>query len=588
MKFQFDQQDPSRFATLAYAAAHPSSQTASVDPLFVFAHDPAPSRRVALVSGGGTGHEPLHGGLVGRGGLDAAVTGRVFASPHSRQIYHAARHVAKEEGVLFLVKNYTGDVLNFRIAAERLRADGIPVETVIVADDVATFDPAEESSGMRGTAGAVIVEQVLGVVADRGAGLAELVALGRSVGEASRSFSAAVEAHHSHIDGLRAFTTDGVEFGVGIHGERSKETLVSVSEGDVVSRMLDAVADEFLGEDGRVALLCNNLGAMSALEIAAVSGFAASRLVERGLTVALTAQGAFVTALDMRGFSLTVVKVDPDLERLLLTHTSDLPFPRWDRWAPTALAAVPQTAASPVQESTPADVPLPADSAVAAAARLMAIAQEPLTRLDQLAGDGDFGDNLAFGVTNAGARLRSDGELSAAAALSESFLDDVGGSSGPLFGLVLRALVPVFEPGATWTPHAMQEGLQRGVDAVRAVGGAERGDSTLLDAAYGALDAIAAEDAPTPSHIVEGAILGAESTRQAAARRGRARYLGERTMGIPDPGAVGMTLLLAVLLSTEDETLESRATDYIRELRAELESRGADAGPIPGPGDPGE
>lgn len=166
MRFEFDDRDPARDAAMAYAAAHPSTQAVHLDPLYVYAREAAPGRQVALLSGGGSGHEPLHGGFVGPGGLDAAVPGRIFASPHSRQIYEAALRVARPGGVLFLVKNYTGDVVNFGIAAERVRAHGIAVEILVIADDVATADTGE----MRGTAATVVVEQVLGALADDPAG----------------------------------------------------------------------------------------------------------------------------------------------------------------------------------------------------------------------------------------------------------------------------------------------------------------------------------------------------------------------------------------------------------------------------------
>ncbi|MGI4894699.1 MAG: dihydroxyacetone kinase subunit DhaK, partial [Janthinobacterium lividum] len=171
-EYFFTTEDHVASALRGFARAHGDTLRVSLDPAYVLALDPAPTRPVALVSGGGSGHEPLHTGFVGRGGLNAAVPGQVFTSAHNHQIHAAAIAAAHPGGVLFVVKNYTGDVINFRIAAERLRAQGIEVDTVLVDDDLATQDAA--ATGRRGTGATVIVEKVLGSAADAGAGLQEL------------------------------------------------------------------------------------------------------------------------------------------------------------------------------------------------------------------------------------------------------------------------------------------------------------------------------------------------------------------------------------------------------------------------------
>jgi len=173
-----------------FAKAHHGLVELHTDPLFVLARDRHPGRRVGLVSGGGSGHEPMHVGLVGQGMLDAAVPGRVFASPHNRQIYQASRAAAGEAGILHIVKNYTGDRINFGIAAERLKADGIHVARVLVDDDLATDDP-EAGTGRRGTAATIVVEKLLGAAADEGLGLEQLEATGRRVVAHSRSIAVA-------------------------------------------------------------------------------------------------------------------------------------------------------------------------------------------------------------------------------------------------------------------------------------------------------------------------------------------------------------------------------------------------------------
>ncbi|MEU1026372.1 dihydroxyacetone kinase subunit DhaK, partial [Streptomyces sp. NPDC005904] len=166
MSYFLPENHPVLTAARGLALAHPGMIEVNSAPLYLRALDPHPDRTVALVSGGGSGHEPLHTGLLGRGGLDAVCPGEIFASPHNRQIYEASAAAAKSGGVLLVVKNYTGDVINFQIAAERLRHDGVQVATVLVDDDLAT-DSADSATGRRGTAATVVVEKLLGAAADR-------------------------------------------------------------------------------------------------------------------------------------------------------------------------------------------------------------------------------------------------------------------------------------------------------------------------------------------------------------------------------------------------------------------------------------
>jgi dihydroxyacetone kinase len=571
MRFDIDDRDPARYAVTAYAAAHPSTQTVNREPLFVAAVGGDARRRVALVSGGGSGHEPLHTGLVGPGGLDAAVPGRIFASPHSRQIYEAGLAVAHPEGVLLIVKNYTGDVVNFGIAAERIGAHGIAVGTLLVADDIASADEGDEEGagpgGMRGTGVTVVVEQLLARAADEGAGLDELLGLGHRIVSSSRSIAVADVAHHSHVTGERAFDiAGGVEFGVGIHGERSSAALPDAGGEAAVDAMVDRLIASLPDGADRVLLLCNDLGAMSAIELSAVAGHAARRLEARDVRVGLIAQGAFVTALDMRGFSLTVVEADPEWEGALLAERSPLPFPRWDRWQ-DAGTQEPEDIGPRTEERRAAE------GVLAVAERLLADVRDSLTRLDQLAGDGDFGDNMAFAVERGRERWAGGAAETETAALRDAFLDDVGGSSGPLFGLVLQHLGGREDGDAPL--ERIARGLRRGTDAVSALGGARVGDSTMIDAlepAAARLEAGASDSSDAAATIARGALdaatAGADSTAGIAAHRGRSRYLGDRAAAVPDPGAVGVVVLLAALLSEFDPALEERARHYVKGLPA--------------------
>lgn len=317
-------------AVHGFARAHAPLVKLHEDPLFVTASDPHPGRRTALVSGGGSGHEPLHTGFVGRGMLDAAVPGRIFASPHNRQVYEASRAVAREQGVVHIVKNYTGDRINFGIAAERLRADGIAVRRVLVDDDLAT-ESDRTATGRRGTAATVVVEKILGAAADAGLGLAELADLGAEVADASRSLAVAGRAQTSPSRGGEAFTLapEEIEYGVGIHGERAATTVERPALDRLAERMTTQLLDSLPGTRDGVLLLVNGLGATTPLELYAVHELVSQILQERGVEVAARLVGSYVPALDMSGFSVTLTALRPG----------------WlDRWqAPARTPALPVT-----------------------------------------------------------------------------------------------------------------------------------------------------------------------------------------------------------------------------------------------------
>jgi phosphoenolpyruvate---glycerone phosphotransferase subunit DhaK len=305
-------------ALAGFARCHADVVLAQTDPVFVTARERDARRRVGLVSGGGSGHEPMHVGLVGRGMLDAAVPGRVFASPHNRQVYHASRAVAGPDGVLHIVKNYTGDRINFGIAAERLRQDGIATDRVLVDDDVAT---EQAGAGRRGTGATILVQKLLGAAADTGAGLSELAALGRRIVHRSRSIAVASAAHTVPATGAAAFElpTGQIEYGVGIHGERAERTIVRPALAELVDRMLRDIAAHLPPPPAapeQALLLVNGLGATTNLELYAVFCQASDALAGRGVRLAGSLVGTFSPALDMRGFSLTLTQLEPDWQPL--------------------------------------------------------------------------------------------------------------------------------------------------------------------------------------------------------------------------------------------------------------------------------
>lgn len=295
-----------------FALAHAGTVAWDEQDGYVRSLHSSPSRRVGLVSGGGSGHEPLHIGYVGAGMLDAACPGRLFASPHNRSIFAASRAVAREAGVLHLVKNYTGDKINFGIAAERLAREGIACERVLIDDDVAS-ESDEVATGRRGTGATVLVEKILGAAADTGMGLGGLVALGTDLVGRCRSLAVASAAHTSPSTGLPAFDLPegDIEFGVGIHGERARRTLHQRPLRELVADMVNRLAVSLgLGTRTQVVVLVNGLGGITRMELYAVLREVARQLDERGAPIVRTLVGDFVTALDMRGFSLTLLRAD--------------------------------------------------------------------------------------------------------------------------------------------------------------------------------------------------------------------------------------------------------------------------------------
>lgn len=299
-------------ALAGFARAHRGLVDHDTEHDYVRARHTAPARRVGLLSGGGSGHEPLHVGYVGAGMLDAACAGRIFASPHNRQIFHASCAVAREEGVLHIVKNYTGDKINFGIAAERLARQGIACARVLVDDDLASESEAI-AVGRRGTAATVLVEKLLGAAADGGAGLETLAALGARLVTRCRSLAVASAAHTVPATGRPAFDVQHgtMEYGVGIHGERADRTLPALP----LAKLVDAMATELLTsldpEPGTTMIaLVNGLGAVTRMELYAVMGQLGEVLDARGLTLSRSLVGDFVTALDMRGFSVTLLVAD--------------------------------------------------------------------------------------------------------------------------------------------------------------------------------------------------------------------------------------------------------------------------------------
>ncbi|MFF8839418.1 dihydroxyacetone kinase subunit DhaK [Streptomyces sp. NPDC015130] len=297
------------------AAAHPEL-TVDVERQIVLRRDAPVAGKVALVSGGGSGHEPLHGGFVGPGMLSAACPGAIFTSPVPDQMVRAAAAVDSGAGVLFVVKNYTGDVLNFEMAAELAEDEGIQVAKVLVDDDVAVSDSLY-TAGRRGTGGTLFVEKIAGAAAEEGAPLERVEAIARRVNARCRSFGVALSACTTPAKGSPTFELpDGeLELGVGIHGEPGRERRGMMTSREIADYAVDAVVED-LRPSGPVLALVNGMGGTPLLELYGFNAEVQRVLGERGIPVARTLVGNYVTSLDMAGCSVTLCEADEELLRL--------------------------------------------------------------------------------------------------------------------------------------------------------------------------------------------------------------------------------------------------------------------------------
>ncbi|MDO9398711.1 MAG: dihydroxyacetone kinase subunit DhaK [Herbiconiux sp.] len=305
-------------AVAGFEAAHGDLVTVSHDPIFIARKDAPVAGKVGIVSGGGSGHEPLHGGFVGYGMLDAAVPGPVFTSPTPDPILAATKAVDGGAGVLHIVKNYTGDVLNFETAADLASAEDIEVRTVIVDDDVAVKDSLY-TAGRRGVAGTVFVEKIAGAAAERGDDLAAVAAVAERVNANVRTMGVALTPSVVPHAGEPSFelADDEIEIGIGIHGEPGRARIPLEPADAIVDRLLGPILEDLPFASGdEVALMVNGMGGTPQVELYILFRRAAEVLAEKGITVTRSLVGNFVTSLEMQGASISVLKLDAELTEL--------------------------------------------------------------------------------------------------------------------------------------------------------------------------------------------------------------------------------------------------------------------------------
>ncbi len=550
-------------------AAYPGFRRLPGQPVIVRSGAKAKAEKVAIVSGGGSGHEPAHAGYIGLGMLDAAVLGDVFASPSVDAVAEAIRAVGGAAGTVLIVKNYTGDRLNFGLAAEIARSEGLPVEVVIVADDVALAD-STDLAGRRGLAGTVLVHKIAGAAAEAGMSLARVATEARSAASAVRTMGVALGACTVPAAGKPSFSLGDaeIEIGLGIHGEPGVRKAAIEPSDALVDRLLaPIVADLGLGEGSRVALMVNNLGGTPTMELAIVARRAIAELEARKVAVERVYLGTFLSSLEMPGASLTAFSLtDAWLDRL------DAPTdaPAWPNAANRPRTRVPVPWAPPGEEEWPSTAstrlgpPKTAvgkmlDAAVRAVVRALKAESARLSELDRVVGDGDLGASLARGAEmaqNVLALVARDDPNAALLGVGLAIQRAAGGTSGPLYAAgVLRAAARM-KTGPADDPIAWAEALRAGASAVSDLGGAGPGDRTMLDALLPACDALdaALKAGKSPADALASAVSAAEAGARATAfmkpRRGRSSYLGDRALGHVDPGAEAVVVWLRALAET--------------------------------------
>lgn len=292
----------------------------------------APCAKVGVVSGGGSGHEPMHGGFVGYGMLDAACPGEVFTSPTPDQMYEAAKAVDGGKGVLFIVKNYTGDVMNFQMATDMLAGEGIKVEQVVIDDDVAVQD-STWTAGRRGVGGTVLTEKIVGALAQSGAPLEEVKAMCEKCNANVRSMGMALTSCTVPAAGKPTFDLpdDEIEMGVGIHGEPGRKRMKQMTSAEVVKMMGDAITGDLPFKAGdEVLAFVNGMGGTPLIELYVVYNDLKKYLDGKGITIARNLVGNYITSLDMQGCSITLLKLDSQM-KALWDYPVHTPALRWGK-----------------------------------------------------------------------------------------------------------------------------------------------------------------------------------------------------------------------------------------------------------------
>ncbi|MGG4046800.1 dihydroxyacetone kinase subunit DhaK [Paenibacillus favisporus] len=535
--------------------------------------------KVTLISGGGSGHEPAHAGFVGKGMLDVAVCGDVFVSPSQIQVYQAIRSSASKKGTLLIIKNYSGDIMNFKNAAHLAAEDGIQVDYVKVDDDIAVEDSLY-TVGKRGVAGTVLVHKIAGAAAEAGLPLEEVKQAAQNAVDNVKSIGFALTSCTVPAKGSPTFEIGDqeMEYGVGIHGEPGirREKLITADE--LASRMVAELLESLRITDSapaEVAVLVNGFGGTPLQELYLLNHAVIRELAARNVTVYKVFVGNYMTSIDMAGASLSIMKLNPQLKQLLsedcetpaLTVRGPFEPVQYvpDEGAvrhPASIGATTDEAHGVIHNNK-----LTLENLVYLVDRMSGVIIEneiPFCDLDAHAGDGDFGMSVAKGFK----QLKSEWEeLTSQAQDIGGFLDacsliimeHCGGASGPIWGSAFRAAGKFAGNRSELSVTDIAGMMGAAVKGIQDTGersfgrGAVVGDKTLIDALvpYAEAWAKAAEQGTdligAGLSAAEAAVEGAKQTENIAARMGRAGTVGDRSIGYPDAGAYALGVIFTEL-----------------------------------------
>ncbi|WP_144492532.1 MULTISPECIES: dihydroxyacetone kinase subunit DhaK [Bacillus cereus group] len=525
--------------------------------------------KVTLISGGGSGHEPAHAGLVGKGMLDAAVCGDVFASPSQIQVYQAIKETASKKGTLLIIKNYSGDIMNFKNGAHLATEDGIEVDYVKVDDDIAVEDSLY-TVGRRGVAGVILVHKIAGAAAEAGMELGAVKAIAEKAAANVRTIGLALTSCTVPASGSPTFTLaeDEMEYGVGIHGEPGIKREKTMSADELANRMTNDLIKDLGVKDGEeIALLVNGFGGTPLQELYLFNNAVTRELAARNIKINRVFVGNYMTSIDMAGMSLTVMKLDDELKTLLSKECNTPAFkvdgPVESVEYVNVLEEVEEKEVS-FELETAEEHAVIKDNVITLNNMMYLVDkmsdviiknEVPFCELDTHAGDGDFGMSVAKGFKQLKREWHSIIEQenvtigSFLDGCSMIIMEHCGGASGPIWGGAFRAASKAAGEKRELTVKEFAEMLQGALQGIQSIGersfgrGAVVGDKTLVDALAPCvdswLDSTSNEvDMKTAFEKgAEAAVKGAEYTKEIVARMGRAGTVGERSLGYPDAGA---------------------------------------------------
>ncbi|MGG0592309.1 dihydroxyacetone kinase subunit DhaK [Priestia megaterium] len=562
--------------------AHPELNL--IEKYKVIKKDQINKSKVSIISGGGSGHEPAHAGYVGKGMLDAAVCGDVFASPSQIQIYQAIKETASDKGTLLVIKNYSGDMMNFKNAAYLAEEDGIQVDYVKVDDDIAVQDSLY-TVGRRGVAGTVLVHKIAGAAAERGYDLPKVKEAAENATANVKSIGFGLTSCTVPAKGTPTFeiAEDEMEFGVGIHGEPGIRREKIISADELAERTVTSLLKEVGIEDGEVAVLINGFGSTPLQELYLLNHSVIRELSRRNVTIARTFVGNYMTAIDMAGASISIMKLDEHLKSLLseecdtpaLKIKGEVPAVTYDEIIGTAEAPkVSYEVQTDKEYSVVTENRLTLNNIIFMVDQMSEciIRNEiPFCELDSHAGDGDFGMSVAKGFKQLKAEWheilenKSNDIGNFLEACSIVIMEHCGGASGPIWGSAFRAAGKNAESKTELTLTEFAEMIQASVKGIQATGersfgrGAVVGDKTLIDALVPYADTLTSSAVEGESlkyalvKAAEAAVEGAKSTEQIVARMGRAGTVGERSLGYPDAGAHGLGVIFTEVAQVMQE-----------------------------------